>query len=52
MTTQPIGREKAMTVSDVRKEPGSTSLATESEHLAGDPRALLAVRLLAAAALR
>ena len=50
MTTQSIAREKAMTASDVDKEP-STSQTTESEHVTGDPRALLAVRLLAAAAL-
>jgi hypothetical protein len=61
MTTQRIDREKAMTVTNVRKEPGvtlspdreepSTGQATESEHVAGDPRALLALRVLAAFAL-
>lgn len=55
MTTQRIGREKAMTVfhvsTSVQEGEPSTSQATESEHLSGDSRALLAVRLLAAAAL-
>ena len=50
MTTPSIAREKAMTASGVDNEP-STSQATESEHVTGDPRALLAVRLLAAGAL-
>ena len=55
MTTERIGREKAMNVSDVRSTSvqghEASSPATESEHVAGDPRALRAVRLLAAAAL-
>ena len=55
MTTERIGREKAMNVSDVRSRSAqgqeASDQARESEHVAGDPRALLAVRLLAAAAL-
>lgn len=43
--------EKVMTVSDVRNDPGVTGSAADSERVAGDPRALLAIRLLAAAAL-
>jgi hypothetical protein len=52
MTTQRIDREKAMsmTVPVPEGEP-STNQAKESEHLAGDPRALLAVRVLASVAL-
>lgn len=83
MSTQRIGREKAMTVRNVRKEAvvavrpdredpdlsvrydaqelvartwlqegePSANRAAESEHFAGDPHALFAVRLLAAGAL-
>ena len=61
VTVSPDREEPALSVHHDDKEPAastsvqegvpSTSQPTGSEHLAGDPRALLAARLLAAAAL-
>jgi len=61
VNVSPEGEQPTLSVHDDAKGPAagtsvqegepSTSPATESEHYAGDPRALLAVRLLAAAAL-